>query len=319
MKSIRVHSFGDPSVLRYETVPDPVPAAGQVLIRVRAIGVNPVDTYIRAGIYGPQQFPFVPGYDACGQIEQVGAGVSNFKVGDRVVLYRPPSGAYAELIACEPAHLFTLPSALSFEEGAGLGVPYFTAQVALFDRGRAAKGEAVLIHGATGGVGTAAIQLAHAAGLKVLGTGSTDKGKSLATKLGASRVFDHSKPGYLEEIRNATDGRGPDLIIEMLANVNLENDMTIAAPKGRIVIVGNRGKIEITPRLMMKGNLDVLGMSLHNTSDAELHRAWSQIAQGVESGKLKPIIGETMPLAQAAKAHEKILEPGAAGKIILVP
>lgn len=319
MKSIRVHTFGDPSVLRYESVADPAPAAGQVLVRVRAVGVNPVDTYIRSGAYGPQEFPFIPGYDASGTVEQIGAGVSKFKIGDRVVLYRAPTGAYAELVACDATHAFPLPAALSFEEGAGLGVPYFTAQIALFDRGRAAKGETVLIHGATGGVGTAAIQLAHAAGLNVLGTGSTEKGKALASKLGASRIFDHSKPGYLEEIRAATGGRGPDLIIEMLANVNLENDMAIAAHKGRIVIVGNRGKIEITPRLMMKGNLDVMGMSLHNTTDAELHRAWAHIVQGVESGKLKPIIGETMPLAQAAAAHEKILAPGAAGKLILIP
>lgn len=319
MRAIRVHSFGDPSVLKMETAADPTPVSGQVLVRVRAIGVNPVDTYIRAGIYGPMAFPYTPGYDASGIVEQVGKSVSSFRAGDRVMLYRPPSGVYAELVACDAKHVFALAPSLSFEQGAGLGVPYFTAQIAIFDRGRGKADETVLVHGATGGVGTAAIQLAHAAGLKVLGTGSSGKGRELATKLGATRVFDHSRPGYLDEIREATGGKGPDLIIEMLANVNLENDMNLAAPRGRIVIVGNRGKIEITPRLMMKGNLDVLGMSLHNSTDAELHAAWGRIAAGIETGGLVPVVAEKMPLAQAASAHEKIMAPGAAGKIILIP
>lgn len=319
MKAIRIHNFGDPSVLQLETLPDPAASGDQVLVRIRAVGVNPVDTYIRSGIYGLQQFPFTPGYDASGTIEQVGSGISGFKPGDRVMLYRPPGGTYRELIACDVKHLFPLPVSLSFEQGAGLGVPYFTAQIALFDRGRAKPGETVLVHGATGGVGTACVQLAHAAGLTVLGTGSSEKGRSLATSLGAKRVFDHSMPGYLDEILKATGGRGPDLIIEMLANVNLENDMSIAAPRGRIVVVGNRGKIEVTPRLLMKSNLDVFGMSLHNATDAELREAWTQITRGVDSGKLTPIIGETMPLAQAAAAHERIMAPGAAGKIILIP
>lgn len=319
MKSIRVEQFGDSSVLKLETVADPVASEGQVLVRVRAIGVNPVDTYIRAGIYGPQPFPFTPGFDASGVIEKIGAGVSGFAPGDRVMLYRPPSGTYSELVACEGKHVFPLPAALSFEQGAGLGVPYFTAQIGLFDRGRAKAGETVLVHGATGGVGTAAVQLAHAAGLKVIGTGSTESGRSLVKRLGADHVFDHSKTGYLEQVKDATQGRGPDLILEVLANVNLENDMNIAAMRGRIVVVGSRGKVEVTPRLLMRNNLNVMGLALNNCTDADIRHAWAAIARGVESGKLKPIVGQTMPLADASKAHERIMEPGAAGKIILIP
>ncbi len=319
MRAIRVHQFGDPSVMKLETLPDPVAGPGQVVVRLRAIGVNPVDTYIRSGWYGPQKFPYTPGYDGAGVVEQIGAGVAGVKAGDRVMVYRPASGTYTDLALCEQKNVLPLPPNLSFEQGASLGISYFTAYVALFDRGRAKKGETVLVHGATGGVGTACVQLAHAAGLRVIGTGSTEAGRAMAEAQGAEEVFDHSKPGYLDEIRAATGGHGPNLIIEMLANVNLEHDLGLAAAKGRIVIVGSRGKIEITPRLTMRGNLDVLGMSLHNATDEELGAAWVQISAGIASGRLKPVVGETMKLEEAAAAHERIMAPGASGKIVLVP
>ncbi|MFO0861472.1 MAG: NADPH:quinone reductase [Phycisphaerales bacterium] len=319
MRAIRVHQFGDPTVLKLEELPAPAPAASQALVRVHAIGVNPVDTYIRSGTYGPQNFPFTPGYDASGVVERVGDSFSGFAVGERVVVYRPPGGTYAEQLVAEAKHLLPLPNSLSFEQGASLGVPYFTASIALFDRGRGAKGETVLVHGATGGVGLACVQLAHAAGLRVLGTGSTEKGRAIAIAQGADKMFDHAQAGTIDQIRDATGGRGPDLIIEMLANVNLEHDLTLAAPRGRIVIVGSRGKLEITPRLLMKGNLDVMGMSLHNSTESELRGAWSRIVREIEAGRVRPVVGETMPLAQAPKAHERIMAPGAGGKIILVP
>jgi len=319
MKSVRVHQFGDPSVLKPELLPDPAVGPKQLLIRVHAVGVNPVDTYIRAGIYGPREFPFTPGFDAAGVVERVGAEQKAIKQGDRVVVYRPPGGTYTKLVSCDAEYVFPLPQALSFEEGAALGVPYFSAHLALFARGRARSGETVLVHGATGGVGIAAVQLAHAAGLRVFGTGSTERGRQLALEQGATRMFDHSKPGYIEEIRAATDGKGPELIIEMLANVNLENDLGLAAMRGRIVIIGSRGKIEITPRLTMKNNIDVKGMGVLNATDEELRSAWESIRSGIEAGKLRPIIGERFSLDDAAKAHEKVMEPGAFGKIVLIP
>ncbi|MGH7244338.1 MAG: NADPH:quinone reductase [Phycisphaerales bacterium] len=319
MKSIRIHQFGDPSVLKPELLPDPAVGPTQALIRVYAVGVNPVDTYIRSGIYGPREFPFIPGFDASGVVERVGAEQKAYKQGDRVVVYRPPGGTYTKLISCDAEYLFPLPQSLSFEEGAALGVPYFSAHLALFARGRAKPGETVLVHGATGGVGIAAVQLAHAAGLRVLGTGSTERGRQLAVEQGAAQMFDHAKPGYIEEIRAATDGKGPDLIVEMLANVNLENDLGLVAMRGRIVIIGSRGKIEITPRHTMKNNIDVMGMGVLNATTEELHGAWASIRSGIEAGKLRPIIGEKFPLDDAAKAHTKVMELGAFGKIVLVP
>ncbi|MBL8886221.1 MAG: NADPH:quinone reductase [Phycisphaerales bacterium] len=319
MKAVRVHQFGDPSVLKPELLPDPPVGPKQVLVRVHAVGVNPVDTYIRSGIYGAREFPFVPGFDAAGVVERVGAEQKAFKQGDRVVVYRPPGGTYTKLISCGPEYLFPLPHNLSFEEGAALGVPYFSAHLALFVRGRAKAGETVLVHGATGGVGIAAVQLARAAGLRVFGTGSTERGRQLAVEQGAAKVFDHGKAGYIEEIRAATDGKGPDLIVEMLANVNLENDLGLAAMHGRIVIIGSRGKIEITPRHTMKNNIDVMGMGVLNATNEELHGAWESIRSGIDAGKLRPIIGEKFSLDDAAKAHAKVMEPGAFGKIVLIP
>jgi NADPH2:quinone reductase len=319
MQAIRVHQFGDPSVLKLETLSDPQPGPTQAVVRLRAIGVNPVDCYIRSGIYGPREFPFTPGYDGAGDVERVGSAVHDFRAGDRVIAYRPPSGTYGERIACDVKHLFRLPAPCSFEQGAAVGVPYLTALVALFQRGRARAGESVLVHGASGGVGLAAVQLAAGAGLRVLGTASTPAGRALVREQGAAEVFDHSANGYLEQIRNATAGRGPDLILEMLANVNLENDLTLLAPRGRVVIIGSRGQITITPRHTMGKNLDVLGMSLNTATEAEIRDGFGRIVEGLEKGTLRPIVAETLPLAEAARAHEKIMSPGALGKIVLIP
>lgn len=317
MRAIRIHRFGGPEVLSLETIPDPIAGPDQVVVRVHAVGVNPVDTYIRAGTYGARAFPFTPGYDAAGLVESIGPGVTSWKTGDRVVVYRPTAGTYAERVAAESVALFRLPAEATFEEGASLGVPYLTAHVALFGRGRAVRGETVLIHGATGGVGVAAVQLARRAGLRVLGTGGSERGRELALQQGAERVFDHASSGYLEEIRAATGGKGPDLIVEMLANANLENDLALLNARGRVVVVGSRGTIQITPRHTMRGNLDILGMSLHNCTAQEVAASFADITSGVESGGVRPIVGTTFSLEHAARAHERVMEPGAFGKIVL--
>src|SRR5690242_5838231 len=149
MKAIQVHSFGGPEALRLETVPDLQPQTGQVLVKVKAAGVNPVDVYIRAGNYGARTFPFTPGMDAAGTVQAVGAGVTQFKVNDRVYVAGSLTGTYAELTLCKESQAHPLPSHVSFEQGAAMGVPYGTAYYALFYRGHAIAGEWVLIHGAS--------------------------------------------------------------------------------------------------------------------------------------------------------------------------
>ncbi len=317
MKAIRVHGFGGPDVLKLEEVPDPTPGAGQVVVRAHAIGVNPVETYIRKGIYGPKPFPYTPGSDAAGVVEAVGEGVAHLKRGDRVYTSGSISGTYAELILCEASQAHRLPENISFAQGAALGVPYATAYRALFDRGEAKPGETVLVHGATGGVGLAAVQLARAAGITVIGSGGSERGRKLALEQGAHHMLDHQSPGYLDELMNLTEQRGVDVILEMLANVNLGRDLAILAKRGRVVVVGSRGKVEVDPRDTMKRDADIRGMTLINASPDDLRRIHTALIVGLENGTLNPVIDVEFPLSDAPRAHEKVMENNSHGKIIL--
>lgn len=319
MQAIRVHAFGDPSVLKFETVPDPVPAAGQVVVKLHAVGVNPVETYVRKGIYGPKMFPYTPGADGAGVVESVGPGVTTWKVGDRVYVAGSVSGTYAERALCGQSSVHPLPEGVSFEQGAAVGVPYATAHRALVRRGQVRAGETLLVHGATGGVGLAVVQIARALGATVLGTGGTDRGRDVVLREGAHHVFDHTAPGYEQQILGATGGRGVDLILEMLANVNLAKDLTLLAKDGRVVVVGNRGKIEIDPREAMKREADIRGVTLMNATDADLVGIHAAIVAGLENRSLRPIVGREMSLAEAAAAHEAVMASGAIGKIVLKP
>ncbi|HST50847.1 MAG TPA: NADPH:quinone reductase [Pyrinomonadaceae bacterium] len=319
MKAIRVREFGGPEVLKMEDAPDPRAGAGQVVVRVRAAGVNPVDTYIRSGTYAfKPELPYTPGLDAAGEVESVGEGVTRVRVGERVYTSGSLSGAYAELALCDESQVHSLPARVSFAEGAGVSTPYATAWRALFHRAQGRPGETVLVHGASGGVGTAAVQIARAAGFKVIGTGGTDEGRNLVAEQGAHQVLDHHAPDYLERLTALTGGRGVDVILEMLANVNLNKDLGVLAKGGRVVVVGSRGDVEINPRLAMGRDAAILGMSLFNATPQELAGIHAAIVAGLEAGTLRPVVGREMPLADAARAHEEVLKPGALGKIVLV-
>lgn len=320
MKAVRIHEFGGPEQLKLEEVPDPQAQPGQVLVRVKAVGVNPVDTYIRSGSHAVKpRLPFTPGMDAAGTVEAVGEGVTRIQIGDRVYVAGSLSGAYAELTLCDEHQVHRLPPACSFAQGAGVGVPYATAYRALFQRARAMPGETVLVHGATGGVGIAATQLARAAGLRVIGTGGTEEGRRLALEQGAHEVLDHHAEDYLQKLTGITSGRGVDVVLEMLANVNLNKDLEILAKGGRVVVIGSRGAIEINPRLTMGRDSSILGMALMNATKEELVSIHAALVAGLENETLRPIVGREMPLSDAARAHEAVLEPGAHGKIILIP
>lgn len=317
MKAIRVHEFGGPEVLRLEEVSQPQPGPGQVLVRVHAVGVNPVETYIRAGTYPRKPaLPFTPGNDGAGVVEQVGQDVT-LRPGDRVYTAGSISGTYAEYSLCNIAQVHPLPANVSFAQGAAVGTPYATAYRGLFQRAQAKPGETVLIHGASGGVGTAAVQLGRARGLRVLGTAGTDRGRELVREQGAHDVFDHRAPDYLEQIMKATSGRGVDVVVEMLANVNLGKDLTILALRGRIAVVGSRGRVELDPRDTMSRDADIRGMTLPNTPPAEMASIHAALVAGLENGTLRPVIGQELPLANAPQAHRAVMEPGAFGKIVL--
>jgi NADPH:quinone reductase len=320
MKAIRVAEFGGPEVMKLEEVADPRPSDDEVLVRVKSAGVNPVDTYIRAGMYAVKpSLPYTPGSDAAGIVEDAGANVKRFKKGDRVYLAGTITGAYAELALAKTFTAHSLSEKLSFEQGAAVGIPYGTAYRALFVRGRALPGETVLVHGASGGVGIASVQLARAAGLTVIGTAGSDRGRNLVIEQGAHHVLDHHAPDYLNRIPSLTDSRGVDVIMEMLANVNLGKDLTVLARYGRVVVVGNRGSIEINPRETMGRDASILGMTLMNASPDELASIHAALAAGFENGTLRPIVGQRIPFSEAPRAHQAVMESGAYGKIVLTP
>ena len=320
MKAIRVKEFGGPEVLRLEEVPSLQPGPGQVVVDIKAAGVNPADTYIRTGTYAMKpSLPYTPGMDGAGVVGAVGKDVKRIKVGERVYVGRSISGTYADQALCEEAQVWPIPPHISYAQGAGVNVPYGTAYRALFQRAHARAGETVLVHGASGGVGIAAVQLARAAGLRVIGTASTDRGKKLVKDEGAHEVIDHSLPDAFDKLLAATGGRGYEIILEMLANVNLGRDLPILAPFGRVVVIGSRGTVEINPRDAMQKNSAILGVSLPNTPPEELLGIHAALVAGLENKTLRPIVGKEFPLPEAPRAHVAVMESGSYGKIVLVP
>lgn len=322
MKAIVVQDFGGSEVLQIEEIPDPTAGKGQVVVQIRAAGINPVEVYKRAGTppYNSGPLPYTPGSDGAGEICEVGANVTDWKIGDRAAIYSfGGAGTYAEKIVCDQNEVFRLPDGVSFEQGAALGVPYATAHRALFGKANAKAGEFVFIHGATGGVGVAAIQLALRAGCKVGGTAGSAQGEAFLESLGVKYTANHNAPDYLSDVLGMTCGRGADVILEMLANKNLGGDGGVLAPFGRVVVIGNRGEATVNARDWMMRDATIFGMVLPNVSPDELKFIHADLVAGLEEGTLKPIIGREFPLEQAAQAHIAVMESGARGKIILRP
>ncbi|XP_010172632.1 quinone oxidoreductase isoform X2 [Antrostomus carolinensis] len=287
MRAVRVFEFGGPEVLKLQSdilIPDP--KENQVLIKVLACGVNPVETYIRAGNYARKPaLPYTPGSDVAGVIEGVGEHVTAFKKGDRVFTIGTISGGYADYAVAAANSVFPLSDKLDFRQGAAIGIPYFTAYRALFQRGHAKAGESVLVHGASGGVGLATCQIARACGLKVLGTAGTEEGMNTVLRNGAHQAFNHREANYIDKIK----------------------------------VVGCRGPIEINPRDTMSKESSIIGVSLFLATEEERHECATALLDGIEAGWLKPIVGSEYPLEKVAKAHEDIIHSsGARGKMVLL-
>ena len=319
MKAIVVREFGGPEVLKLEEIPTPRPAAGQVLVRIHAAGVNPYDTYMRTGTYAIKPpLPYTPGSDGAGVIEAIGEGVHKVKPGARVYVAKTVTGAYAEYALALESQVHPLPAKITYAQGAGVWVPYGTAYHALFQATRARAGEILLVHGASGGVGLAGVQIARALGLMVLGTAGTEKGLELVKREGAHHVFNHTQSGYVEEILKATKGIGVDLVLEMLANVNLGQDLKLLAPQGRVVVIGSRGDVSISPRDLMTRRASIHAFTLWGITEAEEKEIHAGLMAGLENGTLRPIVGKELPLAETGRAHKEVMEPGAFGKIVLL-
>lgn len=320
MKAIRVENFGDPDVLQLVDLEIPSPGNDDVLLRVEAIGVNPVDTYIRAGQYPVlPELPYTPGKDVSGVIVAVGSGVKKWKKGDRVYSVGTLTGGYAEYCVCHQSQIFTLPENMEFSHGAAIGTPGAAAWRALFTRARAKQGETLLVHGASGSVGMIAIQLAVITGLTVHGTAGSEDGLVNIGRAGAKKCYNHNDSDYLSKVSKDLHGGGYDIVLEMLANVNLKNDLSLLGKGGRVVIIGSRGEITIDPRATMAKETEVLGMSLFNSSEEEMKEAQVGLYQHMVAGLLVPEVAMKLDLKEVAQAHIRILESGNCGKILLIP
>eukprot|EP01059_Diplonema_ambulator_P018087 TRINITY_DN3024_c3_g1_i1.p1 TRINITY_DN3024_c3_g1~~TRINITY_DN3024_c3_g1_i1.p1 ORF type:complete len:339 (+),score=68.46 TRINITY_DN3024_c3_g1_i1:45-1019(+) len=318
-KAIVMTETGGPDVLKLREIPMPLPKKGEVRVAVKAIGVNPVETYWRSGTAGRNpKLPYTPGRDAAGVVDAVGAGVTKVKVGDRVFSTGAVTGAYAYHFIVGETDVHILPASASFESGACLGTPAMAAYRALFTRGQAKSGENLFIHGASGGVGLVAVQLAKSHGMTVTGTADNETGVELLKSIGCDHAYIHRENGYFEKVAS----HGPfDLIVEVLANVNLDKDLTVAAKKGRIVIIGSRGTVTINPRDIMTKELDVRGLFLTAQTEEEKMEAVAKLVSSLENQTLKPVVSERLSLEQAPTAHIHVIDPvgGARGKIIMTP
>jgi NADPH2:quinone reductase len=318
MKAIVVENYGGPEVLTVRELGKPVPGPGRLLIKLHRAGINPVDSYQCSGAQGyTPSLPFTPGIDGAGTVDDIGEGVIGFSVGMNVYIAGSLTGTYAEYCLCSPGQVFPLPVKLNMAEAACLGAPYFTAARALFTCARVSTGDIILIHGASGSVGLACMQLASDSSFKVFGTAGTKKGESLVRRNGAAACFDHHNPDRFKAIREATDGRGISLIIEMLANVNLDDDLKILAPGGRVVVVGSRGRIEISPRDLMSNENTVTGLKLAVATAEDRREYARRIEEGVEKGSLRPRIAAILSLEQAGDAQKMVMKGPHTGSIVL--
>lgn len=323
MKAIQMSEFGEPEVLKYKEIEEPVPGRDEVRVRLFAAGVNPNETYIRTGTYSffVPDLPYTPGFDGAGIVDEVGEEVKHLKAGDRVfvaaLLAKRNTGTYAQKVVCDANAVHILPASISYQEGASLGIPALTAYRALFHRAKVKPKDTVLIHGASGGVGSLAVQMAKSIGAVVIGTAGTADGKSLVEAAGADHAINHITEANMDEIISLTHNKGPDVIIEFLANKNLETDLKIIAPYGRIVVVGSRGEIMISPRAAMAKEADILGMALWNALPSEYKESLDSVEKLLRSGALKPMLGDVLPLKNAAQAHREILSKNSKGKMVL--
>jgi len=320
MRAIHVENFGGPEVLQLKSnLIVPPLTKTQVLVSCKVAGVNPVETYIREGQYSRlPDLPYIPGSDAAGVIEKLGSDVQGLSVGQRVFVTGRNSGAYAEAIVTESIYVFPLHQRLSFAQGAALGVPYFTAYKALIMGAKAKPGETVLIHGASGAVGNAAVQIARAMGVTVIGTAGTKEGMEVVLRCGAHHVFNHNHKSYEKKMLELLGGEGFDVIIEHLANINLGHDVQMLKPGARIMVVGCRGSVTLNPRHLMLPEASIHGVALGNSTPEEYKQMGCAIVAGIEAGWVNPVINRDYQMEEVQQVHYDIIHSkGAKGKLVL--
>lgn len=323
MKAIRVERLGPPDVMELQDVPAPTPGPGEVRIEVEAVGINFADVLSVAGEYLTRtRVPYTPGMEFAGIVESLGEGVTGVQVGQRVAALGG-SGALARYSVVNAAGLIPVPENLSGAQAAAFPVSYFTAYHGLKTLGRGVEGEWVLVQAAAGALGTASIQLAKAMGMHVIALASTEEKLALARDLGADVTILQDDPDRVQKVRDAAGGRGVPLILEVVGGKRFQESLDMAAPQGRIIVIGNasREQANLRPVELMKRNLTVTGLwltSLMNDRAATMQAAQA-LAGLVGSGQVTPQVGPTYALADSARAFQDLLDRKTTGKVIIEP
>lgn len=321
MKAVRIHEIGGPEVLRLEDIDIPTPGAGEVLIKIAAVGVNYADIMQRQGTYLTRTHPpLTLGSEAAGTIEALGPGVKGPAVGTRVVGF--VNGGYAEYATAAVSAIIPIPDTLDFPHAAAFPLQGFTAYQLLHDSARLETGETVLVHAAAGGVGTLAVQLAKLMGAgKVIGTASTAEKLNLARRLGADVTINYTEDNWIEQVKEATNGQGADVILEMVGGSIAEQNLQCLAPFGRMVVYGAAGgqAAQFNGIQLMYKNQAVIGywLAAWMKRPDKIAQAAAALMQYLAEGRLEIIVGQTFPLAEVAKAHEAMSGRGTMGKTVL--
>ncbi|KAI5701082.1 hypothetical protein M8J75_005919 [Diaphorina citri] len=322
MLAVQCKRWGEPRVLELTTVDKPGPCLDdEVLVKVKAAGINPVETYIRSGQYpNLPDLPAILGTEVSGIVEEVGQGVKNFKVGDKV--FGKPilgKGGYSQYAKLKRIDVYHMPPQLSFTEAATLYVSYFTAYRALHFKAQMKPGEWILIHGATGGVGTAAVQIAKAHGLHVVGFAGTDSGRKYVESIGADVALNYNDIGcYDLAVQSVGNGKKFDIILEPFSNIMLPNDLSLINKRGRICVVGSRGQVQLNPRGFMQTEVQIHGVSLLSQTPEEGRHTAAVLTQGAADGWVKPNINYEFFLDELPEAHKALMQPGThRGKLVV--
>jgi NADPH:quinone reductase len=322
MKAIRIHETGGPEVMHLEEIETPTPQKDEVLIRVAAAGINYADLAQRQGTYLTRtRTPTTPGFEVAGTVAGYGPNVSAPPIGTRVIALA--NGGYAEYSIAPVNSVIPIPDTLDFTHAAAFMVQGLTAYQLLRESARIQAGESVLIHAAAGGVGTLAVQLAKLMGAgQVIGTASSEAKLELARSLGADTTINYSQPDWFEQVKNATQGRGADIILEMVGGEVSTQSLQCLAPFGRMVIYGAASNqiSQFTGIQLMYKNQSIIGywLTAWLQRGDRIAAAALELMQYLNSGRLKIIVGATFPLAEAAQAHRAIAERRTTGKVVLL-
>ena len=315
MKSIRFHEFGGPEVLKLDEVDDPKPGMGQALVKLYAAGVNPTDANTRrGGGAAAAKLPGTLGRDGAGVVMAVGSNTKHFKSGDKVIV-RNGLSCYSELVTANEEELYPVPDGVGPIDAASIGVTYSTAWDAVVNKAKAARGQFVLVHGASGGVGIAAVQIAKAFGATVIGAASTEAKRAFVTSQGADHVVDYTQEGWAAKVKEMTGGKGVNAVIDGVGGKPFEQCFDAVAPEANICVYGGSGGRDVTISLntLFRNRVHIHGCGGTGCTREDFIKMLKLFSEG----KLKATVEETLPLADAAKAHTLIEERKVIGKIVL--